>query len=109
MAGTPGWDSQLGCAAFLDPGVLPPPKRFFWYAHHLQKFLRWCRKQPGYGNLADLRAGYLREVESSEATTPTWQLDQVRVALDAFEQGVENRHWKQDELGIWTRKRSTRT
>ncbi|NLH73583.1 MAG: hypothetical protein GX456_11065, partial [Verrucomicrobia bacterium] len=59
---------------------------------------------PGYGNLADLRAGYLREVESSEATTPTWQLDQVRVALDAFEQGVENRLWKQDELGIWTRK-----
>ncbi|NLH73557.1 MAG: hypothetical protein GX456_10935, partial [Verrucomicrobia bacterium] len=53
----------------------------------MQKFLRWCRNQPGYGNLADLRAGYLREVESSEATTPTWQLDQVRVALDAFEQG----------------------
>jgi len=89
---------------FSARGVLPPPKRLFWYAHHLQKFLRWCRNQPGYGNLADLRAGYLREVESSEATTPTWQLDQVRVALDAFEQGVENRLWKQDELGIWTRK-----
>ena len=86
---------------FSARGVLPPAKRLFWYGQHLQKFLRWCRGQPGDGNLPDLRAGYLRELESSEAATPQWQMDQVRIALDALEQGVDNWHLERDERGVW--------
>lgn len=86
---------------FATRGVVPPGRRLFWYGQHLERFLRWCRRQPVQGDLADLRVGWVRELESGEGGVPSWQLDQIRVALDAFEQGIENWHWEPYERGGW--------
>jgi len=79
---------------FERRGLRPEERRLFWYGHHLERFLRWCRKRGGPVELADLRAGYLRELASTEPPVPAWQMDQIRQALDVFAQGVDHWRWE---------------
>lgn len=79
---------------FERRGLRPDERRLFWYGHHLERFLRWCRKRGGPTELDDLRAGYLRELASTEPPVPVWQMDQIRQALDAFAQGTDHWRWE---------------
>jgi len=90
-----GWVRRL----FSHRGLEPEEGRLYWYGQHLERFLRWCRRQDPGSTLDDLRAGWLREVEQGEPRVPDWQKTQMRQGLEALVQGVENWHWEVDEAG----------
>jgi len=79
---------------FEGRGLVPDERRLFWYGHHLERFLRWCRRRAAPVGLDDLQAGYLRELETTEPSVPGWQMGQIRQALDAFAQGVDHWRWQ---------------
>ncbi|MBE7503270.1 MAG: hypothetical protein HS113_23875 [Verrucomicrobiales bacterium] len=79
---------------FAGRGLHPDERRLFWYGQHLGRFLRWCRTRGDRAGLDDLRAGYLRELETTLPAVPDWQMAQVRQALEAFAQGVDHWRWE---------------
>jgi hypothetical protein len=86
----PAWVQRL----FEQRGLCPDDRRLFWYGHHLERFLRWCGKRGDLAGLDDLRAGYLRELETTLPAVPDWQMAQIRQVLDAFVQGVDHWRWE---------------
>jgi len=90
-----GWVRRL----FEGRGLALQDRKLHWLGVHLERFLRWCRQQGPPAELNALADGYLRWQAQLHPPPAEWQQAQIRQALEAFRQGVENWHWERQGAG----------
>jgi integron integrase len=92
------WVKNLLAAQGFD---LPEGKQFWWNVH-LEAFLRYARKRGPEIPLEQIVADHLTALRAEQPPISTWRLEQVRLALEVFERGIEHWRWETNAQGRLT-------
>ncbi len=89
------WVKNLLAAQGFD---LPEGKQFWWNVH-LEAFLRCARKRGPEIPLEQIVADHLTALRAEQPPISPWRLEQVRLALEVFERGIEHWRWETNAQG----------
>jgi integron integrase len=76
-------------------------KQLGWWSFHLERFLRYCRKQGQRVEARILARSYFDALAATEGPKASYRVDQTKQALTAFIRGIENWHWEEEEGYGW--------
>jgi integron integrase len=79
-----------------------PDEKQFWWNVHLEAFLRYARKRGPEIPLEQIVADHLAGLRAEEPPITPWRFEQVRLALQVFERGIEHWRWETDAHGRLT-------